>query len=106
MLTNAPAYFENFINETLTAFLDRYVTAYLNDILIYSETLDKYQIHMRGVLKTLLRAGQYQKPKQFEFHEEEVKYLGLIIRREVVKMDLYEVAAVCNWPEPQSTFDF
>ena len=39
-LTNAPASFQNFINNALQAFLDRFATAYLDDILIYSDTLE------------------------------------------------------------------
>ena len=38
-LTNAPADFQRFINEVLHPFLDRFCTAYLDDILIYSNTL-------------------------------------------------------------------
>jgi len=36
-LTNAPATFQAYINDALRPFLDRFCTAYLDDILIYSE---------------------------------------------------------------------
>lgn len=49
-LTNAPASFQTFINDTLAAFLNRYVTAYIDDIIIYTETLDEYRDHVRSVL--------------------------------------------------------
>lgn len=39
-----PVSFQSFINNTLTAFLDRYITAYLIDILFYSDTLDEHRI--------------------------------------------------------------
>jgi hypothetical protein len=51
-LTNAPADFQRFINDGLTTFLDRFVTAYLDDILIYSDTLEEHRVHVRQVLET------------------------------------------------------
>ena len=41
-ITNAPADFQRFINDVLYLFLDAFCTAYLDDILIYSETLEEH----------------------------------------------------------------
>lgn len=41
-LTNAPATFQAIINDTLREYLDVFCTVYLDDILIYSETLEEY----------------------------------------------------------------
>ena len=41
-LTNAPADFQRFINDVLHRFLDAFCTAYLDDILIYSEILEEH----------------------------------------------------------------
>ena len=49
-LTNAPATFQNFINDVLRPFLDLFVTAYLDDILIFSESLKEHKRHVRQVL--------------------------------------------------------
>ena len=46
-LTNAPASFQNFINDALQPFLDRFATAYLDNILIYSDTLEEHKVHVR-----------------------------------------------------------
>lgn len=52
-LTNAPVTFQAIINDTLREYLDVFCTAYLDDILIYSETLEEYQEHVEKVLKKL-----------------------------------------------------
>ena len=39
-LTNAPADFQIFINDTLRPYLDVFCIAYLDNILVYSYTLD------------------------------------------------------------------
>ena len=68
-LTNAPATFQSFINSVLRPYLEKFVILYLDDILIYSKTLDEHVEHVRTVLKTLLKNDLYAKPKKCEFHK-------------------------------------
>src|SRR5690606_7659833 len=50
-LTNAPATFQHFINDVLRPYLDQFCTAYLDDILIYSDNLEDHVKHVRLVLQ-------------------------------------------------------
>lgn len=104
-LMNASASFQSFINDIPTALLDRYVTAYLDNILIYLDTLNDHQIHVRSVLEVLLKAELHLKAEKCEFYKKEIKYLGLIMGRGKVKMVPGKVAAVQDWLVLQSTFD-
>lgn len=104
-LTNPLASFQIFINDTQTALFDRYVIAYLDDILISSDTLDEHQIHGRSVVEALSRARLHLKPENSKFFKEKAKYLKLITGREGVKMNLNKVAVVQDWSVPQSTFN-
>lgn len=91
--------FKTFINNTLAEFLNRYVTGYLDDIFVYTDTLNQHRVHMRSVLEALSEAGLHLKPEKFEFYGE-VRNLGVIIGREGVKMDSDKVAAVQDWLVP------
>ena len=93
-LTNAPADFQRFINDILHPFLHTFCTAYLDDILTYSETLEEHQAHVKKVLEALSKVGLHLKPEKYEFHKTEVKYLRLIISADGVKMDPKKVRAV------------
>ena len=104
-LTNALADFQHFINDVLYPFLDAFCTAYLDDILIYSETLEEYQAHVKKVLEALSKVGLHLKPEKCEFHKTEVKYLGLIISADGVKMDPKKVRAVVEWDSPKNLHD-
>ena len=104
-LTNAPADFQRFINDVLHPFLDNFCTAYLNDILIYSDTLQEHKIHVRQVLEVLAKAGLHLRPEKCEFHRTEVTYLGLIISNKWVKMDPRKVEAVTMWESPANLHD-
>jgi hypothetical protein len=99
-LTNAPASFQHFINNVLRPYLDVLVTAYLDDVLIFSNNLDEHRKHVLNVLEALSKAGLHLKPKKYEFHQWEVKYLGCIISTSGTKMDPAKVATVQEWPEP------
>lgn len=45
-LTNAPATFQTYIKETLAGFLDRFGLAFLDDMIIYSETYEEHVVHV------------------------------------------------------------
>jgi len=104
-LTNAPADFQRFINETLALFLDHFTSAYLDDVLIYSDTMEEHTRHVHRVLERLTDAGLHLKPEKCEFHKTEVKYLGLIIGADGIKMDPSKVETVKAWPPPKNLRD-
>jgi len=73
-LTGAPATFQRFINDALREYLDRFCSAYLDDILIYSKSKEEHLEHVRQVLERLRRAGLYAKLSKCEFFVEETKF--------------------------------
>ncbi|RAL04913.1 uncharacterized protein BO80DRAFT_346189, partial [Aspergillus ibericus CBS 121593] len=52
-LINRPTTFQQFINEILIKYLDKFVTVYINNILIYSNNIVKYKLHIYLILKKL-----------------------------------------------------
>ena len=63
-LTNAPATFQRYVNETLRPYLDQFCTAYLDDVLVYSENPEEHTTHVRLVLELLQKAGLQVKPHE------------------------------------------
>ncbi|KAH0611235.1 uncharacterized protein H6S33_011662 [Morchella sextelata] len=104
-LTNAPATFQHFINDCVRDYLDMFCTAYLDDILIYSDTFKEHQIHVEKVLEALQRNGVLLKPEKCEFHTQSTTYLGLIIEPNGIKMDPRKVETVKNWTVPKTVKD-
>ena len=49
-LTNSSATFQYYINNIFFDFLDNFITAYLDDILIYSKDELEYTVHVRKVI--------------------------------------------------------
>eukprot|EP00253_Pinus_taeda_P015743 PITA_15743 len=52
-LTNAPATFMCLMNSIFHQYLDRFVLIFIDDILVYSRTMEEHQEHLRKVLQTL-----------------------------------------------------
>jgi hypothetical protein len=93
-LTNAAAPFREFINVTLRPFLDIFCTTFLDDLHIYSEYLMGHKELVRAVITALKKAVLYLKAEKCEFYQQEVKYLGLIVGVNGIRMDPEKVTVV------------
>lgn len=104
-LTNAPASFQALINDTLKEYLDEYVVAYLDDILIFSKTYEEYMEHVKKVLKKLEEKELYVKLKKCEFYKHEIRFLGYMISQDGIGPDPEKIRAIKEWPEPETVKD-
>ena len=73
-LTNALATFQELINNVLRPYLDIFIIAYLDDILIYLEDKKDYIKHVTKVLKALDEHSLRLKLKKCEFHKTKVDF--------------------------------
>jgi hypothetical protein len=101
--TNAQADFQGYLNDTIREALEVFALAYLDDILIYSNTMEEHEQHVKWVMERLLQAGLYFKPQKCEFHKKMVKYLGLVISTEGISMDQDKIETVNNWSRQKMT---
>ena len=104
-LCNGPATFQHFMNDTLREYLDVFCTAYIDDILIYSSTLNEHRSHVMKILQRLRDAGIQADIAKCEFEVDEVAYLGLLVGRRGVRMDPAKVAAIREWATPANVKD-
>ncbi|KAL8411455.1 hypothetical protein RB596_000918 [Gaeumannomyces avenae] len=99
-LTNAPATFQRMIEHVLREHLDIFVLAYLDDILIFSETLEEHKQHVHQVLQKLQDAKLLANPDKCVWHTQRVVFLGFVITPGEVRMDPKKVQQVLEWPVP------
>ena len=66
-LCNAPGTFMQLMNDTFRHLLDKCVLVFLDDILVYSDTMDDHYDHLRQVLETLRKAKLYAKMSKCKF---------------------------------------
>ena len=104
-VTNAPATFQRLMNNLFKEELDAFVLVYLDDILIFSQTLQDHIIHIRQALEKLRKAKLYARLHKCSFFKEQVEYLGFDVSAEGVKPSPEKVRTVVEWPRPQSVKD-
>ena len=99
-LTNAPAAFQRHMNNIFSDLLDICVLVYLDNILIYSNTLEEHRRHIREVLLRLRNNKLYAHGDKCSFHEDTIEYLGFILSPDGLSMDPGKVSTILEWPEP------
>ncbi|VVA41697.1 PREDICTED: reverse mRNAase, partial [Prunus dulcis] len=101
-LTNAPAAFMDLMNRVFRPYLDHFVIVFIDDILVYSQTLEGHKKHLRLVLRTLRRKQLYAKFSKCQFWLDRVIFLGHVISAEGIYVDPQKVEAIVNWVQPTS----
>src|SRR5258708_20126419 len=104
-LSNTPAAFQRFINEVLGDLMDVCMVGYLDDILVYSDSLEDHRNHVQEVLQCLHKAGLYANLKKCKFHTDTMEYLGFILSPKGLQMDPTKVSAIQDWPKPRKVQD-
>ncbi|SRR5258705_272592 len=99
-LSNAPVAFQRFINKVLGDMLDICMVGYLDDILVYSDSLEDHWNHIREVLQCLQDVGLYANLKKCKFHTDTMEYLGFILSPKGLQMDPAKASTIQEWPEP------
>ena len=99
-LTNAPATFCNLMNDVLFEYIDAFVVVYLDDIVIYSQSLREHEKHMSLVFQRLRENRLFVKKEKCEFAQRKITFLGHKISEGLIKMDENKVRAIREWSEP------
>lgn len=101
-LTNAPATFQGLMNTIFAHLIRKCVLVFVDDILIYSQTLEDHVSHLREVFQLLQQHELYVKASKCSFAKSHLEYLGHIIGVAGVSTDLGKVKAVQDWPVPKN----
>jgi len=99
-LTNAPAAFMRLMNSVFQEFLDEFVIIFIDDILVYSKSLEEHEVHLRRVMEKLRELKLFAKLSKCSFWQREMGFLGHIVSVEGVSVDLEKIEAIRDWPRP------
>jgi hypothetical protein len=102
-LTNSPATFQTMMNEIFQdLIMEGVVCVYIDNILIYTRTLEEQCRISRLVMEWLWKHKLYLRLDKCKFEQTQIEYLGLIISEGQAEMDPVKVAGVADWPKPQN----
>ncbi len=101
-LSNAPSTFQRLMELVLAGLQWSACLVYLDDIIIFSQTVEQHLHRLREVLGRLRDAGLKMKPSKCHFLRKSVSYLGHIISERGVETDPEKTRCVQAWPTPTS----
>ena len=104
-LCNSPATFQRLMNWVFSPMLNKYVIVYLDDIIVYSNTLDEHKLHLESVFKQLRAKKLYAKASKSSLFMQEIEFLGHYVGINGVRVMEDKVAAVSSWPIPKTVRD-
>jgi hypothetical protein len=88
------------MNRMLHPYLDIFVVVFIDDILVYSKTVEEHEVHLRLVLDKLREYKYYAKLNKCAFWLSEVAFLGHVINQDGITVDPKNVASVVKWQRP------
>ena len=103
-LKGAPATFQRLMDRVITG-LDGFVSAYLDDVIIFSDTFESHLNQLQQVLTRLKEAGLTAKPQKCNLGADHCQYLGHIIGRGIIQPQQDKVQSVKEFPIPKSKKD-
>lgn len=101
-LTNASTAFMDLMNRTLKPFLDKFVVVFIDDISMCLRSSNEHEEHLRTVLGTLWEKKLFTKFSKCEFWLDRVAFLGHVITKDGISMDLQKTKAIVEWKKPTS----
>ncbi|MGL5708711.1 MAG: reverse transcriptase family protein, partial [Aeromonas sp.] len=101
-LANGPATFQRLIDHILREEKWKFVVAYLDDIIVFSKTMEEHELHLKVILTRLKKAGLKLNKKKCEFFKTELKILGHVVNEGGVKMDPERIKAIQNCELPKT----
>ena len=103
--TNAPTTFMDLMHRVFQTYLNQFVVVFVDKILIYSQSEEEHEDHLRIVLQALREHQLYAKCRKCEFWLTEVRFLGHVVLASSVSVDPEKVEAVMSWERPKSVFE-
>ena len=104
-LTNAPAAFMDLMHRVFQPYLDQFIVVFVDDILIYSQSEDEHEDHLRVVLQALREHQLYAKCSKCEFWLTEMRFLRHVVSTSSVSVDPGKVEVVMSWERSKSVIE-
>jgi hypothetical protein len=104
-LTKALGVFMSLMNEVFREYLDKFVQVFIDNILIYSRTMEEHVKQLRLVLQCLRENKLFGKLSKCSFYQSKIHYLGHVISGEGIVVDPAKIKAIMEWHAPMNVLE-
>uniref|UniRef100_A0A914HPD7 RNA-directed DNA polymerase n=1 Tax=Globodera rostochiensis TaxID=31243 RepID=A0A914HPD7_GLORO len=101
-LCNAVATYQRFMTRLFGEMVNDFIFIYIDDILVASGSWEEHWIHLKKTFERIREAGLKLKISKCHFAASEIPFLGHVLTREGIKMDLDKVKPVMDLPTPST----
>lgn len=101
-VTNAPSTFQRVMEKCMSSLNLKEVLVFLDDLIVFSETLEQHEERLMRVLHRLKEFGLKLSPEKCNFFRKSVKYLGHVVSENGVKTDPDKISTLTTWPRPNN----
>lgn len=101
-LKNAPATFQRMINEVLKDYINKICLVYMDDVIVFSTTLDEHILNLKQIFKKFQEYNLKVQLDKCEFLKTETEFLGHIITREGIRPNSKKIDAILKIPLPKT----
>ncbi|KAG1939020.1 interleukin-1 receptor accessory protein-like 1-A [Pimephales promelas] len=101
-VTNAPSTFQRLMEKCMGDLNLKEALVFLDDIIIFSDTLEEHEKRLLRVLNRLKEFGLKLSPEKCKFFQSSVRYLGHVVSEKGVETDPEKISALKSWPVPRN----
>jgi cleavage and polyadenylation specificity factor subunit 1 len=101
-LKNSSAVFQRHIDRILVGLAFRTCVAFVDDICIYSSTLEEHKVHVYEVFQRLVRHGHSIRLDKCSFFQTEHEFLGYVISENGIKPSPRLISGLTNMKYPNT----
>lgn len=102
---NAPATFQRLMTTIFRDIIRIYVHVYLDNIFIFSDTVDEHEEHLQLVFEQLRKHSLFVKESKCDLYADHIDCLGHVIDDKGTHPDVDKLACIRNWRTPQNYND-
>lgn len=101
-LKNAPSIFQRCVNDILHEYIGKFAYVYIDDVLIFSNSLEEHMHHISLIFKALHKANMKISEEKSHFFRKEIEFLGHIIKHNKITVDPEKIATIRDYTLPKT----
>ena len=104
-LRNAPSIHQRRVTNALRKYIGKICHIYLDDIVIWSNSVEEHEANVRKILQALQNAKLHINPKKCDLFCSQIHFLGHKISNKGIEADEGKADRILAWPQPKSAQD-
>lgn len=101
-LCNAPATFQEMMNDILKYIIDKFALVYLDNVIIYPKSEEEHKAHIKTLFDILKKDGLVVSEKKCQCGRSSLLFLGHIMDGDGIKTNPEKISKIVEWPTPEN----